>query len=111
MLRHFVDYGQYQRQQHGDGRAHRRYGRSIYGSRRSAARYVKVIADQTNLPAECRIEGGAHGEAGRGFGGIADEVRKLSKGSNRFNEEIRSAIGEPCMPSMAHALIAAGIAT
>lgn len=57
--------------------------------------FIKAIADETKmLGLNAAIEAARAGEHGRGFGVVAEEIRKLSDESRETVSKIRSLIGE-----------------
>lgn len=59
----------------------------------SIVSYTKKVADNTNLLGlNAAIEAARAGEYGRGFGVVAEEIRKLSKGSKESTEKINDIL-------------------
>ena len=79
----------------------RRSGELIEGLSRSAqkigdvVKMIQDIAEQTNLLAlNATIEAARAGDAGKGFGVVASEVKQLASQTARATEEISQQIGE-----------------
>jgi hypothetical protein len=60
-----------------------------------ALNFIKKIADQTKmLGLNAAIEAARAGESGRGFGVVAQEIRKLSDESKQTADSIRNLVGQ-----------------
>ena len=74
-------------------------GKDVVASRESTEKtdavigFIQNIANQTNiLGLNAAIEAARSGEHGRGFGVVAEEIRKLSKSSKESAELIRNTL-------------------